>query len=86
MGQAVFSATRHWLGPPATQQCPFTLFLEGSLTQIGNRKRGTLILTSLLEDPAGTVAERKRVSKERSFQVWVLQERLVACGLPFHES
>ena len=37
------------LGLPA--RCPFTLFLgEGSPTKIEYRKRGTLILTSLLED------------------------------------
>ena len=38
------------LGPPA--RCPVNLFLgEGSPTKMDKRKRGTLILTSLLEDP-----------------------------------
>ena len=46
-GAVLFFGTR--LGPPA--RCPFSISLgEGSPTQIDYRKKGTLILTSLLEN------------------------------------
>ena len=52
-GQSPFSPSRFWLGPPGS--CPFAVSFwgEGSPTEIDCRKKGTLILTSLLEDLVG---------------------------------
>ena len=44
----MFSTACHWLGFPVVPFYP--LLGEGSLTKMDYRKKGTLILTSLLED------------------------------------
>ena len=49
--RASVSMEEMWLGPPVVPFCPF--LEEGSPIKIDYRKKGTVILTSLLEDLGG---------------------------------